>query len=157
MEAEWKHAPLPVHAGPLPGESGVAATITLRMLAPEDRDHFIRERGSRLFHAARTTDAESIKRDGLRPGSEIGVSNKPGFHTTRSGHVYLCERKVAEEVVEITGPRALFAVDLRSLDPTRINPDEDMVFFSWLRFGDDWWQETPWIDAEPPWNVAPGQ
>ena len=134
--------------------------VTIRphkMLASDDFEQFVRERGKWLFHASAAKVADRIVREGLRPGSEIGVSNKPGFHRTRPGHVYLCGREDAERTVDVDGPRAIFAVDLTRLELDRINPDEDMVFFSWLRFGEEWWLETPWVDAEPPWNPPPGQ
>jgi hypothetical protein len=127
------------------------------VLARDDLDRFVRERGPRLFHASRAAAAEPILHSGLMPGSEIGVCNKAGFHKTRRGHVYLCERETAETTVEVMAPRALFSIDLRFLEPERINPDEDMVFFSWLHPNDTWSGEPHWIDVMPPFNLSEDQ
>jgi hypothetical protein len=79
----------------------------------------------RLYHVTRATNVERIKVEGLRPGSEMGVT-RDDFFSTRPGHVYLLGLKDVP-IVEVAGEPAVFAVDLAALDPALIDPDEDMV------------------------------
>jgi hypothetical protein len=79
-----------------------------------------------LYHVTRATNVASIKVEGLRPGSEIELSTRDDFFSTRPGHVYLLGREDVP-IVEVEGEPAVFAVDLATLDPALIDPDEDMV------------------------------
>lgn len=64
-------------------------------------------------------------RDGLRPGSEIGISTLDNFFRTRRDHVYLIKQREVP-IVDVEDPRVI-AVDLAVLDHRLVDPDEDLV------------------------------
>lgn len=97
------------------------------MLTREQLDRWIAENGPYLGHeVARETMIPFVLRDGLLPRTLTGQNrngSNPRLHS-REGHVYLG-----------TGPfltanymAPTFLVDLRKLDPGRIDIDEDRVF-----------------------------
>jgi hypothetical protein len=79
-----------------------------------------------LCHVTPASNIERIQREGLRPGSEIDVITRDDFFSTRPGHTYLIGLGDVP-IVEVGAEPRVFAVDLAALDPTLINPDEDMV------------------------------
>jgi hypothetical protein len=79
-----------------------------------------------LFHVTSAENVEAIKREGLRPGSELGKSTRDDFFRTRPGHVYLI-RQLDLPIVEVGPKPRVFRIDLDQLDPDLIDPDEDMV------------------------------
>jgi hypothetical protein len=80
-----------------------------------------------LCHATRQANVESILRDGLRPGSDMGVATRRDFFQTRKGRTYLIG--LGEIPIVEIGPHEprVIAVELAKLDPERVDPDEDMV------------------------------
>lgn len=96
------------------------------MLTRELFNRYVRARGAFLYHLTDAENVDSILAHGLVPG--IG---EPRFAPTltRPGHVYLCNR--------ITALRSLWGhfvcswgdvvlrVDLRLLEPSRFNTDEE--------------------------------
>ena len=96
-----------------------------------------------LFHVTPAQFLDDIFRKGLIPGSERGHFTLNGFHRTREGHVYLCSLLFSAIVEVPEGPRALLRVDLRELDPERVDPDEDAVQGSCRR-------GRPWVSVMPP-------
>jgi hypothetical protein len=104
----------------------------------------IEQHGPFLFHVTDARQREAIMRIGLRPGSELGHFVRNDFFRTRSGHVYLCDRRRGVPVVPVEGERLTLQVDLRQLDPARFDTDEDMPY-NQQRF-----QGKRWFDSEPP-------
>src|SRR4029077_7367040 len=70
-------------------------------------------------------NVDSILRDGLRPGSDVGVSTLDNFFTTRRGRVYLIRQREIP-IVEVDDPRVI-AVELAGRDHRLVDPDEDIV------------------------------
>jgi hypothetical protein len=123
------------HATPLPNT----------LLLPADLLVHVKVHDPWFFHATANEDLASIVEDGIRPGSELGRSNAPRtFHRTRPGHVYLA---TLEHCRRLQTARDLGAgtvrVDVRRLDPFRIDPDEDLVQQAWHR-------GERWVDSNPP-------
>jgi hypothetical protein len=130
------------------------------MIHSADLQAHIEDQGPWLFHATRTENVPSILEHGIQPGSELGRSNADGFHRTRSGHVYLwtlehcCAKQRAGNVGEAT-----IQVDLSQLDPSLIDPDEDVVQQAYFppinsdRLSELWVAEAPperildWVQA----------
>jgi hypothetical protein len=79
-----------------------------------------------LYHVTPARNVEPIRKEGLRPGSELGVSTLDNFFKPRPGHTHLIKYRDVP-VVEVLGDPRVFAVDLSALDPELIDPDEDMV------------------------------
>jgi hypothetical protein len=117
-------------------------------LDPDSLNDRISRRGQLMFHVTRVDAVPAILAEGLRPGSERGVSSKGGFFKTRAGHVYLGDL-LSLAIVEVAGPRAYLQVDLCKLDPALIDPDEDQVQGSFDR------RAAGWV-AEPPPALAEG-
>jgi len=114
--------------------------------------------GPFLFHVTDARHREAIMRGGLRPGSELGRFVRDDFFRTRSGHVYLCDRRRGVPVVPVEGERLTLQVDLRQLDPARFDTDEDVPHTHQT------FQGNRWFDAVPPerrmldnTTEAPGQ
>ena len=80
-----------------------------------------------LYHVTREENVDSILRDGLRPGSDLGTTTRDDFFQTRSGRTYLIG--LAEVPIVDVGPHEprVFSVELAGLDPTVVDPDEDIV------------------------------
>ena len=108
-------------------------------------DDHIRRRGPHLYHVTVSNALPSIRANGLVPGSQQGHRVHEGFFATREDHVYLCDL-LSIGVVEVPGERTLLAVDLRRLEPGRMDPDEDVVQHSFMS------PEDPWLplDNHPP-------
>jgi hypothetical protein len=118
------------------------------VIDPSDLAAHISAHGPWLYHATPAANVESILREGLKPGSEVGRSHSgSGFHKTRPGHVYLSTAEQLEPIRHEIGD-ATIRVDLRLLDPRRIDPDEDKVQGSFLPFEGT---GEPWVTTEPPW------
>lgn len=90
-----------------------------------------------MFHVTTAAAVEPILGAGIRPGSDFGFSSKQGFFRTRENHVYLGDM-LSLPVVEVCGERAYLHVDLRRLDPSLLDPDEDQVQASFDRPGQGW-------------------
>jgi hypothetical protein len=111
---------------------------------PIDRavlDDHAQRRGPHLYHVTVQEALASIRANGLVPGSQRDHRVRGGFFATRADHVYLCDL-LTIAVVEVPGERALLAVDLRQLEPERIDPDEDAVQQSFMS------PEGPWLPLE---------
>ncbi len=78
-----------------------------------------------MFHVTAARNVSDILRDGLRPGSDIGISTLDNFFRTRPGHVYLIKQREVP-IVDVEDPRVI-AVDLAALDHRLVDPDEDLV------------------------------
>lgn len=117
------------------------------VLDPGQLHDYIDRKGPFLFHVTREDAVKSILRDGLRPGSERGVSTAAGFFRTRAGRVYLGDLRTLA-VVKVAGARAYLRVDLRQLDSSCLDPDEDRVQDSFDRRGNGW------VAQPPPTNTA---
>ena len=116
---------------------------------PIDRERLedhISRRGPLMFHVTAAAAVPAIRADGLRPGSELGVSSKGGFFKTRQGRVYLGDA-LSLALVEVEGNRAYLGVDLRGLDPELIDPDEDQVQGSFDPAGAGWVAQPPPINS----------
>lgn len=96
------------------------------MLKPEALQAHVAAGQRFLFHVTSARNVEAIKREGLRPGSELGKSTRNDFFKTRPGHVYLI-RQLDLPIVEVGPEPRVFRVDLAQLDPDLVDPDEDMV------------------------------
>lgn len=116
------------------------------MLWAEDVAAYVAEHGPELYHATMEVQAAEIVRLGLVPGSDLGVSNDSGFHEVRRGMVYLAGYELWTEFAKRRGWTALFAVDLRCIDPACIVPDEDIVQEVWH------FEVERWVDVRPPDN-----
>lgn len=104
----------------------------------------IEDHGPFLFHVTDARQREAIMRSGLRPGSELGHFVRDDFFRTRSGHVYICDRRRGVPVVPVEGERLTLQVDLRQLNPGCFDTDEDVPYIQ-QRF-----QGKQWFDTEPP-------
>jgi hypothetical protein len=114
----------------------------------------IRLSAAHVYHATPAANVEAILREGLKPGSEVGRSQSgDGFHRTRPGHVYLSTAERLEPVRHEIGDATL-RVDLRLLDPERVDSDEDMVPQAWLFDDEEWVGQPPFKD--PGWKEGPG-
>ena len=78
-----------------------------------------------MFHVTAARNLSDILRDGLRPGSDIGVSTLDNFFRTRRDHVYLIRQREVP-IVDVEDPRVI-AVDMAALDHRLVDPDEDAV------------------------------
>ena len=133
------------HATPLPNT----------LLLPADLLVHVKVVDPWFFHATASEDLASIVEDGIRPGSELGRSNAPRtFHRTRPGHVYLATLEHCRRLqASLDLGAGTVRVDVRRLDPFRIDPDEDLVQQAWLR-------GERWVDSNPPllgpdWKEGP--
>jgi hypothetical protein len=106
-----------------------------------------------LFHVTSAENVEAIKREGLRPGSELGKSTRDDFFRTRPGHVYLI-RQLDLPIVEVGPKPRVFRIDLDQLDPDLIDPDEDMVS---EKFSDAVPEKAPRRECDERNNELPGQ
>jgi hypothetical protein len=79
-----------------------------------------------LFHVTPARNAEAVLRDGLIPGSRLGVVTRDDFYRTRPCHTYLIKQADIPIVDVFDEPRVV-AVDLSQLDPSQVDPDEDSV------------------------------
>lgn len=124
---------------------------------PEALRYHIAERGSFLFHATTAAHREAILCDGLRPGSDLGRYVRDDFFRTRSGHVYLCDRR-ALPLVSVEGPRLTLEVDLRKLEPERFDTDEDVPRDCEIFRGEAWFDlKTPQLDLDADANTQAGR
>jgi hypothetical protein len=119
-------------------------------------EDYISRRGPYMFHVTSAVAVPTILIEGLRPGSELGISSKGGFFKTREGRVYL-GNLLSLAVVEITGARAYLRVDLSELDPELIDPDEDEVQGSFDLPGGGWIAQRPPVNADGSDPEAVGQ
>jgi hypothetical protein len=110
---------------------------------------------ARGFSMRRGTTIWRILEDGIRPGSELGRWNTARtFHRTRPGHVYLATLEHCRRLqASLDLGAGTVRVDLRRLDPSRIDPDEDLVQHAWHR-------GERWVDSDPPllgpdWKQGP--
>jgi hypothetical protein len=78
-----------------------------------------------MFHVTAARNVRNILRDGLRPGSDIGISTLDNFFRTRRDHVYLISQREVP-IVDVEDPRVI-AVDMAPLDHRLVDPDEDAV------------------------------
>jgi hypothetical protein len=78
-----------------------------------------------MFHVTPGRSVSKVLREGLCPGSDLGVSTLDNFFRTRRGRVYLIRQREVP-IVDVEDPRVL-AVDLAALDPRLVDPDEDLV------------------------------
>lgn len=78
-----------------------------------------------MFHVTPAHNVSKVLRDGLRPGSGVGISTLENFFKTRRDHVYLIRQR-AVPIVDVEDPRVI-AVDLAALDARLLDPDEDLV------------------------------
>lgn len=91
--------------------------------------YYIEEYGPYLYHAVTNNDhIDSILEEGLKPWDSLPnhVSPYPRRLWPRPGHVYL--RCAIPRARYDLGIRTL-RVDLRMLDPARLNPDEDTMAY----------------------------
>jgi hypothetical protein len=85
------------------------------------------------YHATSLPRARKILQEGLRPWDEVGQTNYDGYLKPRPGHVYLtsdlsrAKQHAFESHAHLTRvpSLAILRVHPASLDPNRINPDED--------------------------------
>lgn len=128
------------------------------MIDPSHLHDHIENHRPWLFHATRIEDIESILKQGIRPGSELDRHNSEGFHRTRRGHVYMSKLDHCRRLQDASElPEGTIRVDLRKLDPCRIDPDEDMVQHAYLGIG---MEAEQWVDIAPPekgdrWKEGP--
>lgn len=124
------------------------------MIDQAELDAYIQSNGPWLFHGTDPENLPMVLEQGIRPGSELGRSNTVGFHCTRPGHVYLSHLEHCRRLQEAGDlGKGTIRVDLRELDPTRIDPDEDMVQIAW-HSGDAWIASIPPF-KDPGWEAGP--
>ena len=109
-----------------------------------------------LFHVTSAAFIDDIRRNGLKPGSDLGRSTRNDFFQSRRGHVYLADR-MTTAVVEVPGERVTLRVELVRLDPALVNSDEDLVQDSFSRPGGPWVSEPPPKRQMEDGREAPGQ
>jgi hypothetical protein len=124
------------------------------VIDPDELARHVKAHGPWLLHAT-PADPDAILRDGLVPGSELGVHTEPrAFFQTRPRHVYLATVDYVKHVLRSRPDwGAVFAVDALKLDPERIVPDEDLVSAAWWGHG---WEGFPvreyWVSVSAPLN-----
>src|ERR1039458_6736619 len=96
---------------------------------PQWLESWISERGPYLYHSARTfVQASLILDQGLLPWDENDSGAQwYGIWRPRPGHVYLGTMEKIKTVAGCDAKEKCLRVDLRLLDPERINPDEDLL------------------------------
>jgi len=107
----------------LGSSSGVGDTIK-DMIDPDCYDGLIAI-APVMFHVTPARNVSAILSDGIRPGSDVGVSTLENFFRTRRDHVYLIRQREIP-IVDAEDPRVI-AVDLAALDHRLVDPDEDTV------------------------------
>jgi hypothetical protein len=82
--------------------------------------------GRPLVHVTRAAYLGSILENGLRPRSEVDPSTHRGYFNPRSGRSYLIVRD-RWPIVDLGAEPRVLGVDTRAVDPTSIDPDEDIA------------------------------
>lgn len=100
------------------------------MLNRKQLDDFIQERGPYFYHATPLAKLPFIAKEGVKPWDETGYSQyKGGYLLPRPGHVYI--GSLAFLLASYGGMNdkdlVMIRVDLRLLDPSSLNADEDHI------------------------------
>lgn len=126
-------------------------------IEPEAFAAHMTKHGPYFFHVTSAEYLDSIMRDGLRPSSELRRTARDGFFRPRKGRVYICGRDCTKEV-PAKGSRTILQVDLRKLDPTYFDTDEDVPRDEELQEVQGWFAvKSPCRKLLADSSEAPGQ
>jgi len=103
-----------------------------------DLARWIEARGPYLYHVPDEGTQSSILEQGLLPWNQVpGRERPPEPWTPRPGHVYLGMRLILHECIG-GAYEEMLCIDLRHLDPARLDPDEDAFWSDTLGAGPLW-------------------
>ena len=126
---------------------------TQGMLTREQIDDYVAERGPYLYHRTRVENLPAMAREGIRPWSDglssvyqDSVLEPRRDHTYIGSSAYVCQAKLFGIMVRI---------DLRLLDPTAIDADEDQVAYGMRRDDEALYQFADSLDKFPDAGMQP--
>jgi 2'-5' RNA ligase len=95
-------------------------------------DNYIERNGPYLHHRTDAANVSSILQNGILPWDHPANPSEPqdtGMMTPRPGHTYMRQQdpELMERYEKLNPTRKHVQIDMRKLDPTLMNPDEDNI------------------------------